>query len=157
MARKRKKKEEAWMWMSQSYLPGLSSTNSIRIIPNDIVNEIVKVGKDYMPLWKAYLTYTAITAGLPLGHETAGASIGVAVAKRTGTSIVIGGGIGYVAAILIGGAVGTIADPLDLWAGGYDVGVPFSQPQGFQYELFEEPVIRGRLNPLKIFAGGLPG
>jgi len=160
MAKKKKKREDdAWMWITQPFMPGAiaSSGGAFNYSfqpPEEVIQKIIELQKDYMPLWKAYLTYTAITAGLPLGHETAGATVGVAVAKRTGVSVVIGGGIGYVGAILIGGAVGTIADPLDLWEGGYDVGVPFSEPTGFDRDLFNEPVIRGRLNPLYL-AGGL--
>jgi hypothetical protein len=161
--------EEFWLslWLRRSIqLPGRTiDTSKARHFDFDYIFEPpvpdpifkpIPIPKDYIPLWQAWFIYAAITAGLPLGHETAGAALGAAVAKRMGVSAVIGGGVGYLAAIIIGGSVATILDPGDLYEGGLDVqlyspGNPFGVvPPGV---VFTQPVHRGRLNPIYL-AGG---
>jgi hypothetical protein len=146
------------------FIPGAVSVHIHTPVPNPNYifhrEEIIESIQDYMPMWKAWLLYSAYTAGLPLGHETAGAGLGAATARRMGVRAVIGGGVGYIAAIIIVGTIATILDPLDYYEGGLDI-TPAEMKQAadagiqtFASEFVDpSPTIRGRLNPLGLRTG----
>jgi hypothetical protein len=134
--------------------------NIVSTITEEQVEDALRNLPDYMPMWKAWLLYSAYTAGLPIGHETMGAALGVKVAKRVGIRLVIGGGIGYFAAILIGGSIATVLDPLDYYEGGLNMTPAEIKAAGsaglktFSEEFINpSPIIRGRLNPLGLRTG----
>jgi len=122
MAKKKKKKEfpGPFLGAPPPFLPGVTPTQVV--IRKEVIDlplpSPTKPSKDYMPRWKAWFYYTGLTAGLPLGHETAGAVWGRAMARRLGTSSIIGGAFGYLGAITIVGTAATILDPLDYYEGG---------------------------------------
>ena len=125
-----------------------------------LIEDIIDAIPDYMPAWKAWLLYSAYTAGLPLGHESMGAALGVKVAKNIGIRAVIGGGVGYIAAIVIVGTLATILDPLDYYEGGLNLTPAEIKQAGqlgtttFANEVVNpSPTIRGRLNPLGMRTG----
>ena len=159
MAKKKKKLELTWL----NYLPGVKYTNAINTpvpTPPVVKNTIQELPQVYMPLWKAWLLYSAYTAGLPLGHETMGAALGAKIARNVGIRATIGGGLGYVAAIAIVGTLATVADPLDYYRGGLDLtpselkAVASTSVTSFANEVVSpSPTIRGRLNPLGIRTG----
>jgi hypothetical protein len=129
-------------------------------ITEEMVDDLIKTVPDYMPLWKAWLLYSAYTAGLPLGHETMGAALGAKIAKNVGVRAFIGGGVGYLAAIVVVGGLATILDPLDYYEGGLNLTPAEIKQAGqlgsttFANELVNpSPTIRGRLNPLGIRTG----
>jgi hypothetical protein len=147
------------------YVPGIAPTirgvpNIIPTITEDQVKETIKSIPDYMPMWKAWLLYSAYTAGMPMGHENLGALLGVKLAKKMGVRAVIGGGVGYLAAILVVGSLATALDPLDYYEGGMNMTPAQMQAAGsaglstFTSEFLDpSPIIRGRLNPLGLRTG----
>lgn len=130
--RKKKKKKEYNVAATMTYVPGLAINNSTISIPKELIPTlppkptVSRSSKYYMSRWRAWFYYTGITAGLPMGHETAGAIWGRAVAKRIGFSTVLGGGIGYFGALAIVGTIATIIDPLDFYEGGLAETRPWS-------------------------------
>ena len=124
VVKKKKKKKEYNVATTMTYVPGLAMNNSTISIPKELIGPlppkptVASTSKEYMPRWQAWFYYTGITAGLPMGHETAGAVWGRAIAKRVGTSAIIGGGAGYFAALAVVGTLATILDPLDYYEGG---------------------------------------
>jgi hypothetical protein len=162
MPKKKKKKKEVsdFLWFP-NYVPGMQLLNVEPVpTPPVVENTIEELPEVYMPLWKAWLLYSAYTAGLPLGHETMGAALGAKIARNVGIRATIGGGVGYLGAIVIVGTIATVLDPLDYYEGGLDVtpseikAAASSGVTSFANEVVNpSPTVRGRLNPLGIRTG----
>jgi hypothetical protein len=161
MAKKKKRLDASLM---PGYIPGVvfvtPQHNIDYPLEQDQIDNAIKSIPNYMPMWKAWLLYSAYTAGLPMGHESAGAAFGAATAKKMGFRAIIGGGIGYVAAIVIVGTLATLLDPFDYYEGGADLTpaeMKAAGSMGLQTMANEfvdpTPIIRGRLNPLGLRTG----
>ena len=125
MAKKKKKLEEdAWMWFSQPFVPGLisPSTNSpYQYTRSQISSPDTGTDLDYLQweITQAWLGYTfsgpmGLVAAKAVAQAGVGTALGIYPALATGLAIELGMDFG-----LLGIAL-TVVDPAHKWSGGID-------------------------------------
>jgi len=119
MALKKKKiEEDAWMWMSLPFSPGLAPVGKL---PQPMMEKVVEdVGREYYTFLEAFGKYARIGfLGTPGGALTPTIT---ATAARYGAGPLLAGAAGlggeYLVMAILVTALGTILDPMDYYEGG---------------------------------------
>ena len=114
----KKIEDDAWMWMSLPFSPGLVPVGTL---PQPIMKDIVEdVGREYHTFLEAFRMYVGIGfLGTPGGALTP--TIAAAAARYgAGPALALGAGLAleYLVMAVLVTTLGTILDPMDYYEGG---------------------------------------